>query len=197
MKKAYEEYIGNIFDDTEKESYKKFWKFINSQKKDAGSIPTLKTSNGFATASAIKAEELNKQYRSVFIKEDTAGTRQGTKSALNNVEHHFHNWGHREAFEQSESSKSMWSWSHPNKNPERSRQANRTNTTGHRLYLHTVIRIGNATRRLDNSKHRGHYIKRVTEMNYSELPSSMYLCHYKTHGAVEHIIVHIHHGTLW
>ena len=71
MKKAYEEYIGGIFEDTTKESPRKFWQFINGQKKDAGGIPTLKTDGGLATDSKSKAEALNKQYQSVFTKEDT------------------------------------------------------------------------------------------------------------------------------
>ncbi|XP_072028193.1 uncharacterized protein [Amphiura filiformis] len=74
MKRAYEEYIRSILDNdnTMIESKKKFWKFINSQKKDSGGIPTLKTEGGLATTSASKADVLNRQYQSVFTEEDTA-----------------------------------------------------------------------------------------------------------------------------
>ena len=42
MKKAYEEYVGGIFEKTSiEESPRKFWQFINSQKKDSRGIPTL------------------------------------------------------------------------------------------------------------------------------------------------------------
>ena len=56
------------------ESQKKFWQFINSQKKDSGGIPTLKTDSGLATTSTQKADALNSQYQnyqSVFTEEDT------------------------------------------------------------------------------------------------------------------------------
>ena len=59
-----------ILENTSTESQKKFWHFINSQKKDSGGIPTLKTDKGLATTSVDKAEALNKQYQSVFTKED-------------------------------------------------------------------------------------------------------------------------------
>ena len=71
MKKAYEEYVEGILDNSLTESHKNFWKFINSQKKDSAGIPTLKTEEGLATTSARKAEALNRQYQSVFKEEDT------------------------------------------------------------------------------------------------------------------------------
>ena len=72
MKKAYEEYVEGILDNSLTESHKNFWKFINSQKKESAGIPTLKTEEGLATISATKAEALNRQYQSVFTEEDTS-----------------------------------------------------------------------------------------------------------------------------
>ncbi|XP_072042992.1 uncharacterized protein [Amphiura filiformis] len=72
MKKAYEDYVGNILEDTMQDSHKKFWQFINNQKKDSTGIPPLKTDRGLATDSAAKAEALNKQYQSVYTQEDTS-----------------------------------------------------------------------------------------------------------------------------
>jgi len=71
MRKSYEEYINGIFTDSddEKQSHKRFWKFVNSRKKDSGTIPTLKTAHGLATDNLSKAEALNKQYESVFTEE--------------------------------------------------------------------------------------------------------------------------------
>eukprot|EP00057_Strongylocentrotus_purpuratus_P003633 XP_003727036.1 PREDICTED: RNA-directed DNA polymerase from mobile element jockey-like [Strongylocentrotus purpuratus] len=72
MKKSYEDYVGGILENTITESQKKFWQFINSQKKDNGGIPTLKTASGLATTSKEKAEALNSQYQSVFTQENIA-----------------------------------------------------------------------------------------------------------------------------
>ena len=75
MKKAYEEYVGGIFEKTStEESPRKFWQFINSQKKDSGGIPTLETEGGLATDSRAKAEALNKQYQSVFTQKDLSNS---------------------------------------------------------------------------------------------------------------------------
>jgi len=72
MKKSHEDYIGGILDNSLKERPKKFWSYISSLKKDTNGIPTLKTDNGPATDSKMKATALNYQYQSVFTKEDTS-----------------------------------------------------------------------------------------------------------------------------
>ena len=88
MKKGYEDYVGGILENTMTESQKKFWQFINSQKKDSGGIPTLKTESGPATTSKEKAEALNSQYQSVFTKENTTSFPDKGKSphpAMTNI----------------------------------------------------------------------------------------------------------------
>ena len=54
MKKAYEEYVDGILEDTTPDSQRKFWQFINSQKKDSRGIPILKTDGGLATNNKAK-----------------------------------------------------------------------------------------------------------------------------------------------
>ncbi|XP_072046463.1 uncharacterized protein [Amphiura filiformis] len=66
MKKSHEKYVGRILDNSLKETPKKFWSYISSLKKDTNGIPTLKTDNGPAIDSKMKANGLNEQYQSVF-----------------------------------------------------------------------------------------------------------------------------------
>ena len=70
LKAAYESHISNILNINLKPNPKKFWKFINSRRKDNSSIPPLKTPNGLAVSNPEKAEALNHQYTSVFTKEN-------------------------------------------------------------------------------------------------------------------------------
>ena len=54
-----------------KNNNKIFWRYVNSQRKTKATIPDLKRKDGtFATTDADKAEILNKQFSSVFTRED-------------------------------------------------------------------------------------------------------------------------------
>ena len=79
IRKAHKEYLKRIFeidssDDDKTKATKRFWTYVKSKKKDSCTIAPLR-SEGVLIADAVgKANVLNKQYCSVFTKEEVPVT---------------------------------------------------------------------------------------------------------------------------
>ena len=80
QRKAYWEYVDNIieFGDPEKDEnpgkQKRFWSYIKSLRKDTSGVSLLKENGKMHADPKDKADILNRQYESVFTKEDTSTT---------------------------------------------------------------------------------------------------------------------------
>ena len=63
----------NIIGQSAKDSPKKFWSYIKGKKQESSGVSPLRNSDGVIHSEAdVKANILNKQFVSVFTKEDTA-----------------------------------------------------------------------------------------------------------------------------
>ena len=71
IRKQHDLYVNNLVGDV-KANPKDFYRYINSQKKDAQDIPPLKKINGFGVAQSEseKAAEFNGQFTDVFTKSE-------------------------------------------------------------------------------------------------------------------------------
>lgn len=69
IRKAQSSHLNEVVNKLESNP-KPFWQFIKSKRKDSGSIPTLRTADSVADTSKDKADILNKQFASVFTKEN-------------------------------------------------------------------------------------------------------------------------------
>ena len=55
-----------------KENSKRFWSFIKGKRQEASGVSALMNEDGYLQSdSSVKAEILNKQFQSVFTREDT------------------------------------------------------------------------------------------------------------------------------
>ena len=66
----YHKYLNNLLDPEQDSTSKNFWKYIKARKQDSVSIGTLKSDGSIAETAENKANMLNKQFISVFTKED-------------------------------------------------------------------------------------------------------------------------------
>ena len=72
LRRARWSYINNILNiGLEENNTKPFWKYIKSQKQDTIGVTALKDQGKLHTDNKVKAELLNKQFKSVFTQEDT------------------------------------------------------------------------------------------------------------------------------
>ena len=73
MKEAKEHFISNIITDAfQDNNTKPFWKFVKSKRSDNTGIPPLKEDGRLYSDSKSKADILNRQFTSVFTREDTS-----------------------------------------------------------------------------------------------------------------------------
>ena len=66
----YHNYLNNLLDPEQDTTSKNFWKYIKARKQDSMNIGTLKSEGTIAESAESKANLLNKQFVSVFTKED-------------------------------------------------------------------------------------------------------------------------------
>ena len=71
LKDAYNSYLTEMLEGEDENKNKKFYKFLKNRKRDSSGVPPLTNKQGETiTDTKGKAEVLNKQYQSVFTKED-------------------------------------------------------------------------------------------------------------------------------
>ena len=73
IREAHDTYVHDIIGQSAKDSPKKFWSYIKGKKQESSGVSPLRNSDGVIHSEAdVKANILNKQFVSVFTKEDTA-----------------------------------------------------------------------------------------------------------------------------
>ncbi|XP_063446774.1 uncharacterized protein LOC134726303 [Mytilus trossulus] len=72
IRQAHSNYVKDIISPEAKQNPKKFWSFVKSGKQEASGVAPLRNTDGLIHSDPnIKANILNKQFKSVFTKEDT------------------------------------------------------------------------------------------------------------------------------
>ena len=70
IRESHRKYQNKMFSDDGGINYKKFWRYVKTIRRDIHGIAPLKVENSFVYHSEDQAEILNKQFQSVFTKED-------------------------------------------------------------------------------------------------------------------------------
>ena len=70
IKTAHDQYLCNILNISEPTNHNKIWSYVKKQRKDSVGIPPLKENDRLVSDSHSKASILNRQYQSVFTKEN-------------------------------------------------------------------------------------------------------------------------------
>ena len=83
---AYDKYMNTLFE-TDSRPNKRFWTSIKAKRRDQVSIPPLRNGNSMVSTSKEKAEVLNNQYQSVFVKEDLENIPNKGQSPYNSLPH--------------------------------------------------------------------------------------------------------------
>jgi len=82
IRESHKNYQNKMFSNDSGINYKKFWKYIKTVRKDSHGIAPLKVDNSLVHHSEGQAEILNKQFQSVFTKEDLSDVPECSGSAV-------------------------------------------------------------------------------------------------------------------